>query len=248
MSNAPLPSSFDGDADFYNENRWQKFTRRVKEEPLIPFGIGLTCWALVSAARSIRKGDGHRTNRYFRYRLYAQAFTIVAMLGGSYYYNADRLKRNEYVKLKKHREAQEKRDAWIRELEARDAEDKEWRAKLGTVRDAQREEVERGAVEEMRARKLAKAAEAERGASDDGRGVIAAIRQQANASKIREERIEGRESAFTEEPGAEKETREKEKPKSLFGESEAGGLFGFGHLKDFWNSRNGRKPDDGPKD
>lgn len=24
--------------DFYEENRWQKLTRRIKEEPLIPFG------------------------------------------------------------------------------------------------------------------------------------------------------------------------------------------------------------------
>lgn len=58
MSNNPLPSSFDGNeydsltvtrydselansyvSEFYEENRWQKFSRRLKEEPLIPFGI-----------------------------------------------------------------------------------------------------------------------------------------------------------------------------------------------------------------
>lgn len=25
-------------SDFFNENRWEKFTRRIKEEPLVPFG------------------------------------------------------------------------------------------------------------------------------------------------------------------------------------------------------------------
>jgi hypothetical protein len=57
MSNAPLPSSFDGNtyghlfeelylkkslrwsySDFYEENRWEKFSRRLREEPLIPLG------------------------------------------------------------------------------------------------------------------------------------------------------------------------------------------------------------------
>ena len=69
------------------------------------------------------------------------------MLGGSYYYNADRLKRKEYTDLMKRREAQEKKDAWIRELEARDLEGKEWREKLGQVRDFQREEAVREAME-----------------------------------------------------------------------------------------------------
>lgn len=53
-SDTPMPSSFDNDRyfvrcaliittltrsrDFYEENRLQKLTRRLKEEPLIPFG------------------------------------------------------------------------------------------------------------------------------------------------------------------------------------------------------------------
>ena len=70
------------------------------------------------------------------------------MLGGSYFYNADRLKRKEYTDLVNWRKAQEKKDAWIRELEARDQEDREWRKKLGMARDFQREEAEREAIEE----------------------------------------------------------------------------------------------------
>ena len=175
------------------------------------------------------------------------------MLGGSYYYNADRLKRNEYVKLKKQREAQEKRDAWIRELEARDAEDKEWRSKIGRVRDAQREEEEMRAVEEMRAREAAKREGPT--VNDDGRGVMAAIRMQNNAAKAREGRLEetdkemgkGKRGVPGQLLGEEKEEdkQKEEKPKSMFGESETGGLLGIGHLKAFWNSRKGGRPEDG---
>jgi len=50
-SDHPLPSSFDGDADFYEESRWAKFTRRLREEPLVPLGILLTCGALFGATR-----------------------------------------------------------------------------------------------------------------------------------------------------------------------------------------------------
>ena len=184
----------------------------------------------------------------FRYRLYAQSFTIVAMLGGSYYYKADRLKRNEFVKLKKQREAQEKKDAWIKELEARDAEDKEWRTKMGIVRDVQREEAEMGVGEERRARDAAMKAQ-EAGLNDDGRGVIAAIRNQINASRMKEEKMEMVERKIVEEAGAPLPSvaagePPKDKHKSLLGESEAGGLFGIGHLKAFWRSRKPKRPED----
>ena len=66
----------------------------------------------------------------FRKRLYAQAFTIIAMVGGSYYYKADRVRRKEFDGLVAERKAKEKNEKWIQELEARDREEKEWRAKL----------------------------------------------------------------------------------------------------------------------
>merc|ERR1712093_605183 len=125
MSGTPLPSSFDGNADFYEENRWQKFSRRLKEEPLIPLGCALTCWALYNASRSIRAGDSNRTNRMFRARIYAQGFTLLAMIGGSMYWQTDRQKRKEYDVVIAEKKAKEKNEAWIKELEARDEEEKE---------------------------------------------------------------------------------------------------------------------------
>ncbi|EHL00376.1 hypothetical protein GLAREA_04516 [Glarea lozoyensis ATCC 20868] len=124
----PLPSSFDGNSDFYEENRWQKFSRRLKEEPVIPFGCALTCWALFGASRSIRAGDHNKTNRMFRARIFAQGFTLIAMVAGSMYWEADRKKRKEFEGAVSERKAKEKNAAWIRELEARDEEEKEIRA------------------------------------------------------------------------------------------------------------------------
>ncbi|KAF8541681.1 hypothetical protein BDD12DRAFT_916555 [Trichophaea hybrida] len=115
MSGRPLPSSFDSNTDFYEENRLSKIFRRLKEEPLIPLGVALTCFALFKASRSIRTGNKEYTNRMFRVRIYAQA----------YYYQEQREKEKEVALQVEEHKAKEKQQAWIRELEMRDREDKE---------------------------------------------------------------------------------------------------------------------------
>ena len=74
----------------------------------------------------------------FRRRIYAQAFTLAAMVAGSMYYQTDRQKRKEFEGAVAERKAKEKSEAWIRELEARDLEDKEMRAKRDAARQAAR--------------------------------------------------------------------------------------------------------------
>ncbi|KAH8646536.1 hypoxia induced protein conserved region-domain-containing protein [Tricladium varicosporioides] len=143
MSNSPLPSSFDGNSEFYEENRWQKLSRRLKEEPLIPLGCLLTCAALLGASRSIRAGDHNRTNRMFRARIIAQGFTLVAMVAGSIYWDADRKKRKEFEGVVSERKAKEKQEAWIRELEARDKEEQEMKALREKRRARGKEEIEK---------------------------------------------------------------------------------------------------------
>ncbi|KAI5858394.1 hypoxia induced protein conserved region-domain-containing protein [Tricharina praecox] len=125
MSGRPLPSSFDDDPDFYEENRLAKLGRRLKEEPLIPLGCALTCFALYKATRSIRSGNKEQTNKMFRARIYAQGFTLVAMVGGSYYYQEQREKEKSRDATIAERKSKEKQQAWIRELEVRDREDRE---------------------------------------------------------------------------------------------------------------------------
>ncbi|KAL1588150.1 hypothetical protein WHR41_03185 [Cladosporium halotolerans] len=127
LNTAPPPSSFDDNADFYEESRWQKLRRKIVEEPLIPLGCALTCWALYEATKSMRTGDKARTNRMFRRRIYAQGFTILAMLGGSAYWESDRAKRGQFDELTEEKRRKEKKDAWIRELEVREQEEEELR-------------------------------------------------------------------------------------------------------------------------
>ncbi|KAI4221906.1 MAG: hypothetical protein L6R36_006553 [Xanthoria steineri] len=140
LSAKEVPSSFADNQAYFDESRWQKFTRRLKEEPLIPLGCAVTCWALWGATRSIRSGDSYNAQRMFRMRLYGQFFTIVAMVAGSFYYNSDRILRKEYEEILKERKAIEKRNAWIKELEARDLEEKDWREKVKEVTQKRKEE------------------------------------------------------------------------------------------------------------
>lgn len=72
----------------------------------------------------MRRGDHQTTNRMFRARIYAQGFTLLAVVAGSVYYKTDREKRKEFEGAVAERKAKEKNEAWIRELEARDAEER----------------------------------------------------------------------------------------------------------------------------
>jgi hypothetical protein len=130
MSDRPLPSSFDSNEDFYNEKALQKVVRRIKEEPLVPIGCVLTVAAFTNAYRAMRRGDHNQVQRMFRARVAAQAFTVLAMVAGGIYYQADRNKSKELWKMKEQEDAEEKRQKWIRELEVRDAEDKALKERL----------------------------------------------------------------------------------------------------------------------
>ncbi|KAF5668553.1 hypothetical protein FHETE_5244 [Fusarium heterosporum] len=143
----PMPSSFDGDQEFHNERPMQKVMRKIKEEPLIPLGIGLTTFAFINAYRALRRGDSKQANRMFRARVAAQGFTVFAMLAGSMYYQKDREKSKELRQLQEQKDAEEKRQKWIRELEIRDEEEKAMRARL----EKKRQQVQAQRAEEAQA-------------------------------------------------------------------------------------------------
>ncbi|TQN69176.1 Respiratory supercomplex factor 1, partial [Colletotrichum shisoi] len=83
----------------------------------------------------------------FRARVAAQGFTVFAMVAGSMYYNKDRERTAELRKIKEANEAEEKRQRWIRELEARDDEEKALKAMLQKKR-AKMEAQNSGAAED----------------------------------------------------------------------------------------------------
>ena len=130
LSSGDIPSSFDSDPSFFDEGRVGKLWRKIRQEPLIPLGCVATCYALYQATKSIRHGDHHQTNKMFRARIYAQGFTLVAIVAGSIFYKDERLKRKSFEKAVEQKKALEKRDKWLAELEARDAEDTAWRERI----------------------------------------------------------------------------------------------------------------------
>ena len=128
-SGSSLPSSFD-DTEFFEESRSTKIWRKLKQEPLIPLGCAATCYALYQASKSIRQGNPYQTNKMFRARIYAQGFTLVAIVAGSIFYKDERMKRKSIEKKYEEKKGMERRDKWLRELEARDEEDRAWRARI----------------------------------------------------------------------------------------------------------------------
>lgn len=114
----------------YQETALQKVVRRLTEEPLVPIGCILTIAAFTNAYRAMKRGDHHGVQRMFRARIAAQGFTVLAMVAGGMYYAEDRNKQKELWKLRALQDAEEKRDKWIKELEARDEEEKALKAML----------------------------------------------------------------------------------------------------------------------
>ncbi|TRX91464.1 hypothetical protein FHL15_007688 [Xylaria flabelliformis] len=179
MADRPLPSSFDDDKE-YQETGFQKVARKLREEPLIPLGTGLTCLALYNAWRAMRRGDHAGVQRMFRARIGAQAFTVLAMVAGGAYYGADREKRKELIKLEAQKRAEERNQKWLHELEVRDEEDKKLQAAMRRKRD--RLEQKRAEDAEKEAEIKVAGAASENGAAaeqktkeGDGSGVLGAL-------------------------------------------------------------------------
>lgn len=66
----------------------------------------------------------------FRARIYAQGFTLVAVVAGGIFYKDERMRRKAFEMKLDEKKQTEKREKWLRELEARDKEDREWRARI----------------------------------------------------------------------------------------------------------------------
>lgn len=200
----PMPSSFDGEGEFHNERPMQKVVRKIKEEPLIPLGIGLTTAAFINAYLALRRGDSKQANRMFRARVAAQGFTVFAMLAGSMYYQKDREKTKELRQLQEQKDAEEKRQKWIRELEARDDEEKAMRAKL----EKRRQQVQAQRAEE------AQATAAPTEASSSG-GILSRVGLWPTGSKDEKKDVE---KVVGEVVGEENTKQKKKNPKSSLGD------------------------------
>ncbi|CAO3665043.1 unnamed protein product [Umbelopsis ramanniana] len=76
--------------DVYEETRIEKLKRKCREEPFVPAGVALTCFALGAATYGMKKGKRSYANNMLRVRVAAQGFTIAAMIVGSFVYSQNK--------------------------------------------------------------------------------------------------------------------------------------------------------------
>lgn len=107
----------------------------------------------------MKAGDKYKTNRMFRRRIYAQGFTILAMVAGSAYWEGDRAKRKQFDGIVEEKKKKEQHEAWLKELEIREEEEQELRAVRKKLMEGRSVEKRKIAEEERRTAEVAKEAE-----------------------------------------------------------------------------------------
>lgn len=105
------------DEEASNLSTWDTFSRKFKEQPLVPLGAGATTIALLAAGRAIQRGESNQFNLWCRYRIVFQGLTLIAALGGSLYYNRDRLEAQRVKEEERERMRVYQRDLRIRSQE-----------------------------------------------------------------------------------------------------------------------------------
>ncbi|CAM9018753.1 unnamed protein product [Wickerhamomyces anomalus] len=136
-----IPSSFD--VDFI-----EKCIKNCKEQPLVPLGTLATCIAVGLAAHSVRIGNRKGAQKWFRYRVGFQGFTIAALVVGGFIYGKDNVEKKKTREEQLHEKAKLREKLWIEELERRDLETKQRkkRAEWARQKAKELEEQEKAAV------------------------------------------------------------------------------------------------------
>lgn len=147
----------------------------------------------------------------FRARVAAQGFTVFAMLAGSMYYQKDREKSKELRQLQEQKDAEEKRQKWIRELEARDEEEKAMRARL----EKKRQQVQAQRAEEAQATAAPTELKPEGSEVSNNGGILSRIGLWPQGSKDEKKDVE---KAVEEVVDEENPKQKKKNPKSSLGD------------------------------
>lgn len=126
-----------------------KCIKNCKEQPLVPLGTLATTVAVILAAKSLRVGNRPGAQKWFRYRVGFQGFTIAALVIGGIVYGRETQDTRKSKEEELREKAKLRERLWIEELEKRDhaAKERKKRAEIARQKYAEQLEAEKNAAE-----------------------------------------------------------------------------------------------------
>ncbi|KAI0210462.1 HIG1 domain family member 2A, mitochondrial [Lamellibrachia satsuma] len=84
-----MPSNLNLGDDFFERPTGESFAdkamRKSKENPFVPLGLGATLMALSAGLWTLKTGNRAHGQKMMRYRVFAQSFTLFALIAGMAY-------------------------------------------------------------------------------------------------------------------------------------------------------------------